>query len=64
MGVPVLGCTCGVCTSSDPKDKRSRVAAVIDGDDGGRILVDTPPELRLQLLATGVAAVDAVLFTD
>ena len=63
MGVPVLGCTCGVCTSSDPKDKRSRVAAVIDGDDGGRILVDTPPELRLQLLATGVAAVDAVLFT-
>ncbi len=63
MGVPVLGCTCDVCTSSDPKDKRTRVAAVIDGDDGGRILVDTPPELRLQLLAAGVAAVDAVLFT-
>ena len=63
MGVPVLGCTCDVCTSSDPKDKRTRVAAVIDGDDGGRILVDTPPELRLQLLAAGVASVDAVLFT-
>ncbi len=63
MGVPVLGCSCDVCTSSDPKDKRSRVAAVIDGNDGGRILVDTPPELRLQLLAAGVATVDAVLFT-
>lgn len=63
MGVPVLGCTCDVCTSSDPKDKRSRVAAVVDGGDGGRILVDTPPELRLQLLAAGVSAVDAVLYT-
>ncbi len=63
MGVPVLGCTCDVCTSSDPKDKRSRVAAIVDGGDGGRILVDTPPELRLQLLAADVAAVDAVLFT-
>ena len=63
MGVPVLGCSCKVCTSSDPRDKRTRVAAVIDGGDGGRILIDTPPELRLQLLSADVGTVDAVLFT-
>ncbi len=63
MGVPVLGCSCEVCTSSDPRDKRTRVAAVIDGGDGRRILIDTPPELRLQLLSADVGPVDAVLFT-
>ncbi len=63
MGVPVLGCSCEVCTSSDPRDKRTRVAAVIDGGDGRRILIDTPPELRLQLLSADVGTVDAVLFT-
>jgi phosphoribosyl 1,2-cyclic phosphate phosphodiesterase len=39
------------------------VAAVVEGDDGRRILIDTPPELRLQLLAAGVGNVDAVLYT-
>jgi phosphoribosyl 1,2-cyclic phosphate phosphodiesterase len=39
------------------------VAAVIDGGDGRRILIDTPPELRLQLLSADVGTVDAVLFT-
>jgi len=63
MGVPVLGCSCEVCTSSDPRDKRTRVAVVIDGGDGRRILIDTPPELRLQLLSADVGTVDAVLFT-
>lgn len=63
MGVPVLGCSCKVCTSADPKDRRTRVAALIDAGEGSRILIDTPPELRLQLLAAKVGALDAVLFT-
>jgi phosphoribosyl 1,2-cyclic phosphate phosphodiesterase len=63
FGVPVVGCTCEVCTSNDPRDKRTRVAALIESDDGRRILIDTPPEIRLQLLAAGVGDIDAVLYT-
>jgi phosphoribosyl 1,2-cyclic phosphate phosphodiesterase len=63
FGVPVLGCACAVCRSTDPRDRRTRVAALLEGDDGRRLLIDTPPEIRLQLLAAGVDAVDAVLFT-
>jgi phosphoribosyl 1,2-cyclic phosphate phosphodiesterase len=63
FGVPVLGCDCAVCTSPDPRDRRTRVAAVVESDDGRRILIDTPPEIRLQLLAAGISHVDAVLFT-
>jgi phosphoribosyl 1,2-cyclic phosphate phosphodiesterase len=63
FGVPVVGCDCAVCTSEDPRDRRTRVAAVVEGDDGRRVLIDTPPEIRLQLLAAGIGRVDAVLFT-
>lgn len=63
FGVPVLGCDCPACTSADPRDCRTRVAALVTGDDGRRILIDTPPEVRLQLLGAGVGAVDAVLYT-
>jgi phosphoribosyl 1,2-cyclic phosphate phosphodiesterase len=63
FGVPQLGCGCAVCRSEDPRDHRSRVGAVVEGEDGARILIDTPPELRLQLLRSGIARVDAVLFT-
>ncbi|MFI5207711.1 MAG: MBL fold metallo-hydrolase [Gemmatimonadales bacterium] len=62
FGVPQIGCTCRVCTSTDPKDKRTRTAALVESG-GSRILIDTPPELRLQLLAARVGAVDAVLYT-
>jgi len=62
FGVPQVGCTCRVCTSGDPRDQRCRTAAVVE-HDGRRLLVDTPPELRLALLRTGIGAVDAVLFT-
>ena len=62
FGVPQLGCGCAVCTSSDPRDRRTRVAGVIE-QGGARILIDTPPELRLQLLAASIATVDAVLYT-
>jgi phosphoribosyl 1,2-cyclic phosphate phosphodiesterase len=62
FGVPQIGCGCRTCTSTDPKDRRGRTAALFqDGDR--RILIDTPPELRLQLVAAGVDHLDAVLFT-
>ena len=62
FGVPQIGCRCPSCTSTDPRDRRSRTAALIE-TQGKRLLIDTPPELRLQLVAAGVDHVDAVLFT-
>ena len=62
FGVPQIGCRCPTCTSTDPHDRRTRTSALID-TRGTRLLIDTPPELRLQLVAAGVAHVDAVLFT-
>ncbi len=61
-GVPQIGCQCRTCTSTDPRDRRTRSAVLIESG-GRRLLIDTPPELRLQLVAAGVAGVDAVLFT-
>lgn len=63
FGVPQIGCGCAVCHSPDPRDKRTRVGALVESDQGTRLLIDTPPELRMQLIAAGVDRVDAVLFT-
>ena len=63
FGVPQIGCGCAVCRSPDPRDKRGRVGALVETNGGTRLLIDTPPELRLQLIANGVDRVDAVLFT-
>ena len=63
FGVPQIGCHCDVCRSPDPRDRRNRVGAVVETDGGTRLLIDTPPELRLQLIANGIDRVDAVLFT-
>jgi phosphoribosyl 1,2-cyclic phosphate phosphodiesterase len=63
FGVPQLGCHCAVCKSPDPRDKRTRVGAVVESKGGTRILIDTPPELRLQLITAAIDRVDAVLFT-
>ena len=63
FGVPQIGCQCAVCRSGDPRDRRTRTGAVIETDGGTRLLIDTPPELRLQLVAAGVDRVDAVLYT-
>jgi phosphoribosyl 1,2-cyclic phosphate phosphodiesterase len=62
FGVPQVGCACEVCRSSDPRDRRTRSAALLEVH-GSILLIDTPPELRLQLLAGGVTHVDAVLYT-
>jgi phosphoribosyl 1,2-cyclic phosphate phosphodiesterase len=63
FGVPQIGCQCAVCRSTDPRDKRTRSGALVETDEATRILIDTPPELRLQLIAAKVDHVDAVLFT-
>jgi phosphoribosyl 1,2-cyclic phosphate phosphodiesterase len=62
VGVPSIGCPCDVCQSSDPHDKRTR-ASVIFGLPEGNLLVDTPPDLRFQLLREQIGIVHAVLFT-
>ncbi|HVT37810.1 MAG TPA: MBL fold metallo-hydrolase [Gemmatimonadaceae bacterium] len=62
FGVPQIGCECAVCRSTDPRDKRTRVGALIESE-GTNLLIDTPTELRFQLIAAGVSRVDAVLFT-
>jgi phosphoribosyl 1,2-cyclic phosphate phosphodiesterase len=62
VGVPMIGCSCAVCTSTNPKNQRYRCAVLI-GLPQGTLLIDTPPELRLQLLREKVSTVHAVLFT-
>ena len=62
FGVPQIGCGCPVCRSPDPRDKRTRSGAVVQ-DAGATILIDTPPELRLQLIAGGFSDIDAVAYT-
>jgi len=62
MGVPMIGCDCAVCTSSDPRNQRFRCSVLI-GTPRGNILIDTAPELRLQLVRQRVGLIHAVLFT-
>lgn len=61
-GVPMIGCECAVCTSTDPRDRRTRPCIFVQHGDL-RLLVDTATELRLQCVANGISRVDAVLFT-
>lgn len=62
FGIPVIGCRCRVCLSDDVRDGRTRHGALLTFDEG-RVLVDTPPELRLQLIREGVGSLAAVWFT-
>jgi phosphoribosyl 1,2-cyclic phosphate phosphodiesterase len=61
-GVPMVGCHCQVCDSSDPRDKRTRASILVE-HEGQRILVDTSTDLRCQALREGIPHVDAVLLT-
>lgn len=63
FGVPQMGCGCAVCRSPDPRDQRMRVGAAVETDGGAVLLIDTPPELRLQLVRARLDRVDAVLYT-
>ena len=62
VGVPQIGCTCKVCTSDDPRDRRNRCGAFVRAGDVG-LLIDTPPEMRLACCRYGVTRVDAVVLT-
>lgn len=62
QGVPVIGCTCAVCRSSDNRDKRLRTSALIS-HEGVNILIDTGPDLRQQALRENISHIDAVLMT-
>src|SRR5918993_464806 len=61
-GVPMIGCHCDVCSSTDSRDKRTRPSVVISYGDV-RVLVDTTPELRLQAVTNRVDRIDAMVFT-
>ncbi|MBI3944578.1 MAG: MBL fold metallo-hydrolase [Armatimonadetes bacterium] len=61
-GVPVIACRCPVCTSPDPRNQRMRCSILLEYGEA-RVLVDTPPELRLQAIRAGLTRLDAVLFT-
>ena len=62
QGVPMIGCGCDVCRSSDPRDKRLRASALVDYC-GMRILIDAGPDFRQQMLREGVSHLDAILLT-
>lgn len=62
-GVPIIGCACDTCRSTDPRDRRLRPSIYLATADGMSILVDTSTDLRQQALAHGLTRVDAVLFT-
>ncbi|MGH9199838.1 MAG: MBL fold metallo-hydrolase, partial [Vicinamibacterales bacterium] len=62
-GIPMIGCTCAVCRSPDPRDTRTRPSIFIEVSDGPSVLVDTSTDLRQQALARDVRRVDAILFT-
>lgn len=62
-GVPRVGGDWGACDPSEPRNRRSRVSVLVENDAGQRILVDTSPDLRSQLLRHGITRVDAVLWT-
>ena len=62
MGVPTIGCSCAVCQSSDPRDRRTRPSVLIEY--GGKfVLIDTTPDFREQAIREQIRRVDAVLYT-
>ena len=62
QGVPMIGCSCEVCRSMDPRDKRLRSSVLVD-HCGKRFLVDAGPDFRQQMLREGISHVDAILLT-
>lgn len=66
-GVPVIGCDCPVCTSTDPRDSRTRTSALLEfTDPTGQervVLIDASADFRQQALAAGFLRLDAILIT-
>jgi phosphoribosyl 1,2-cyclic phosphate phosphodiesterase len=61
-GVPMIGCDCPVCHSGDPRNQRTRPSVLLHFPRGN-LLVDTTPEMRLQLLRERVRNVHAIAYT-
>lgn len=61
-GVPMIGCRCDVCASTNPKNNRTRVSILIE-TQGKKLLVDVSPDLRQQALRHGITSVDAIILT-
>ena len=62
QGIPVIGCSCPVCSSQDPRDDRLRSSVLVQAC-GRTLLIDAGPDLRQQMLRSGVQRLDAVLLT-
>lgn len=62
-GIPIVGCKCDVCTSSDERDQRLRTSILIESPRGKKILIDTTPDLRAQLLRERIDQIDLVIVT-
>jgi phosphoribosyl 1,2-cyclic phosphate phosphodiesterase len=62
MGVPTIGCTCAVCRSSDPHDRRTRPSILIQYG-GKSVVIDTTPDFREQAIREQISQIDAVLYT-
>lgn len=62
-GIPMIGCKCNVCTSLDHRDQRLRTSILIESFSGKKILVDTTPDLRTQLLNNKISDIDFVIMT-
>lgn len=62
-GVPRVGGDWGQCDPAEPRNRRSRVSILVESDDGTRLLIDTSPDLRTQLLNNHIDRIDAVLWT-
>lgn len=61
-GIPMIACNCKVCTSDNPKNKRMRTSVLVRSNSYN-ILIDAPPELRLQCIKNNVTRLDAVFIT-
>jgi phosphoribosyl 1,2-cyclic phosphate phosphodiesterase len=61
-GVPMIGCDCRVCRSTDTRDKRLRVSALLNYD-GTNVLIDTSADFRQQMLTANVKKLDAIFYT-
>ncbi len=62
QGVPLIGCNCEVCQSTDPRDKRLRTSGLLRYGDT-KVLIDAGPDFRYQMLRSGTSVVDAILLT-
>lgn len=62
QGIPVIGCTCAVCQSADPKDNRTRTSIYVE-NERTRFVIDTGPDFRQHCLREKIDKLDAVLLT-